>query len=66
MGGGRGFRIVGDRAARLARWLNAIESAIFVALRRLEELEAWNEVAAVVTAPLRGKTPPVLRDVFTG
>jgi hypothetical protein len=39
MGGGGGFRTIGDPPARLARWLNAMESATFAALRRLEEIE---------------------------
>ncbi|MEE4111013.1 MAG: helix-turn-helix domain-containing protein [Halieaceae bacterium] len=64
MGGGGGFRAIGGPGARLARWLNAIESAVFAALRRLEEIEAWNEAAAEVMAPLSGKTPPLLREVF--
>ena len=65
MGGGGGFRAIGDPSARLARWLRAMESAVFGALRRLEEIEAWNEAAAEVMAPLSGKTPPILREVFT-
>ncbi|MFC2981884.1 helix-turn-helix domain-containing protein [Roseicyclus marinus] len=65
MGGGAGFRAIGDPAARLARWLNAMESAVFAALRRLEEIETWNEAAAEMMAPLSGKTPPMLRDTFT-
>ena len=65
MGGGVGFRAIGDPSARLARWLSAMESAVFGALRRLEEIEAWNEAAAEVMAPLSGKTPPILREVFT-
>jgi hypothetical protein len=65
MGGGGGFRAIGDPAAWLARWLKAMESAVFAALRRLEEIEAWNEAAAEVMAPLSGKTPPMLRDTFT-
>ena len=65
MGGGGGFRVIGDPPARLARWLNATESAIFAALRRLEEIEAWATAAERTMAPLSGKTPPVLRDLFT-
>lgn len=65
MGGGGGFRAIGDPPARLARWLNAMESATFAALRRLEEIEAWNETAAEAMAPLSGKTPPMLRELFT-
>lgn len=65
MGGGGGFRAIGDPAARLSRWLNAMESAAFAALRRLEEIEAWNQAAAEVMAPLSGKTPPMLREIFT-
>ena len=65
MGGGGGFRAIGDPPARLARWLNAIESATFAALRRLEEIEAWAAAAERAMAPLSGKTPPMLRDLFT-
>ena len=65
MGGGGGFRAIGDPAARLSRWLNAMESAVFAALRRLEEIETWNEAAAGVMAALSGKTPPMLREILT-
>jgi hypothetical protein len=65
MGGGGGFRATGDPPARLGRWLNAMESATFAALRRLEEIEAWAAAAAGTMAPLSGKTPPMLRDLFT-
>jgi hypothetical protein len=65
MGGGGGFRAIGDPPARLARWLNATESATFAALRRLEEVEAWAAAAERAMAPLSGKTPPMLRDLFT-
>jgi hypothetical protein len=65
MGGGGGFRPIGDPPARLARWLNAIESATFAALRRLDEIEAWAATAERTMAPLSGKTPPLLRDLFT-
>src|SRR3989338_208487 len=65
MGGGGGFRAIGDPPARLARWLNAMESAAFAALRKLEEIEAWAGAAERTMAPLSGKTPPMLRDLFT-
>jgi len=65
MGGGGGFRTIGDPPARLARWLNAMESATFAALRRLDEIEAWAAIAGRTMAPLSGKTPPMLRDLFT-
>jgi hypothetical protein len=65
MGGGGGLRAIGDLAARLARWLNAMESGAFAALRRLEEIEAWAANAEREMAPLSGKTPPLLRDLFT-
>lgn len=65
MGGGGGFRAIGDPPARLARWLNAMESATFAALRRLEEIEAWAAAAERAMTPLSGKTPPMLRDLFT-
>lgn len=65
MGGGGGFRAIGDPPARLARWLNAMESAAFAALRKLEEIEAWAAAAERTMAPLSGKTPPMLRDLFT-
>lgn len=62
---GGGFRTIGDPPARLARWLHAMESATFAALRRLEEIEAWAAAAERTMAPLSGKTPPMLRDIFT-
>lgn len=65
MGGGGGFRAIGDPHARFARWLNAMESAAFAALRKLEEIEAWAAAAERAMAPLSGKTPPMLRDLFT-
>ncbi|PLL10227.1 hypothetical protein C0V75_21785 [Tabrizicola sp. TH137] len=65
MGGGGGLRAVGDPATRLARWLNAMESGVFAALRRLEEIEVWAATAERAMAPLSGKTPPMLRDIFT-
>lgn len=65
MGGGSGLRAIGDPPARLARWLSAMESATFAALRRLEEIEAWAATAEREMAPLSGKTPPMLRDIFT-
>lgn len=65
MGGGAGVRTIGEPATRLARWLNAMESAVFAALRRLEEIEAWAAAAERAMAPLSGKTPPMLRAVFT-
>jgi hypothetical protein len=65
MGGGGGFRAIGDPPARLARWLSALESGVFAALRRLEEIEAWAANAEQEMALLSGKTPPILRDLFT-
>jgi hypothetical protein len=65
MGGGGGFRTIGDPPARLARWLSALESGVFAALRRLEEIEAWAANAEREMAPLSGKTPPLLRALFT-
>lgn len=65
MGGGGGVRTIGEPATRLARWLNATESAVFAALRRLEEIEVWAATAERAMAPLSGKTPPMLRTVFT-
>ncbi|MEE4189346.1 MAG: helix-turn-helix domain-containing protein [Roseobacter sp.] len=65
MGGGGGFRAIGDPHARLARWLNAMESATLAALRRIEEIEAWAAAAEQTMAPLSGKTPPMLRHLFT-
>lgn len=65
MGGGGGFRAIGDPLARLARWLNAMESATLAAPRRLEEIEARAAAAERTMAPLTSKTPPMLRDLFT-
>lgn len=65
MGGGGSLRAIGEPATRLARWLNAVESGVFAALRRLEEIESWAEAAERAMALLSGKTPPMLRDLFT-
>ncbi|MBW7057805.1 hypothetical protein KY389_14115 [Paracoccus bogoriensis] len=65
MGGGGGFRATGDPPARLARWLNAMDSATFAALRSLDEIEAWAASAERKMAALSGRTPPMLRDIFT-
>jgi hypothetical protein len=65
MGGGGGFHTIGDPPARLARWLNAMASATFADLRRIEKIEAWAAAAERTMAPLTGKTPPMLRDLFT-
>lgn len=65
MGGGGGFRTIGEPAARLSRWLSAMESAVFGALRRLDDIESWAEAAGDMMAPLSGKTPSMLREVFT-
>jgi hypothetical protein len=65
MGGGGGLRAIGEPPARLARWLNAMESGVFAALRRLEEIEAWAANTEQEMGPLSGKTPPMLRDLFT-
>lgn len=64
MGGAGGFRTTGDPAARLARWCDAMESAVFAALRRLDEIDTWAGVAAAAMARLSGRTPPRLRAVF--
>ena len=64
MGGGGGLRAIGGPPVLLARWLNAMESATFTALRRLEEIEVWAAVAERTMAPLSGKTPPMLRNLF--
>ena len=65
MGGGGGLRAIGDPPARLACWLSAMERATLAALRRLEEIEAWAAGAAQAMAPLSGRTPPLLRALFT-
>jgi hypothetical protein len=65
MGGGGGLQAFGEPPERLVRWLNAMESATFAALRKLEEIDAWAAAAERRMAPLSGKTPPMLLDLFT-
>lgn len=65
MGGAGGLRAEGPPAARLARWLAGMESAILAAMRRLDDIEAWAARAGSVMAPLSGRTPPALRAVLT-
>jgi len=65
MGGAGGLRAGGPPAARLARWLDGIDSATLTAMRHLDDIEAWAARADTVMAPLSGKTPPALRRVLT-
>jgi len=65
MGGAGGLRAGGPPAARLARWLDGMDSAILTAMRQLDDIESWAARASLVMAPLSGRTPPVLRDVLT-
>ncbi|AUM75840.1 hypothetical protein [Paracoccus jeotgali] len=65
MGGAGGLRGGGSPADRLSRWLDGMESAIFSAMRRLDDLEAWATRADTVMASLSGRTPPALRAALT-
>jgi len=65
MGGAGGLRGGGTPAERMSRWLDGMESAIFSAMRRLNDLEAWATRAETAMASLSGRTPPALRAALT-
>ncbi len=61
MGGAGGLRAGGSPHERLALWLDGMDSACLVAMRHLDDIEAWSMRAAAEMAPLSGRTPPALR-----
>jgi hypothetical protein len=65
MGGARGLRAGGPPADRLARWLDGMETACLIAMRHLDDIEAWAARAEAEMAPLSGRTPPTLRSALT-
>ena len=65
MGGARGLRASGLPSERLARWLDGMDSAALAAMRHLDSIEAWGEQAEKIMSQLSGRTPAVLRKVFT-
>lgn len=65
MGGAGGLRASGPPAARLAQWLDGMETATLTAMRHLDDVEAWSARAEATMAPLSGRTPPALRRVLT-
>lgn len=65
LGGAGGLRGGGSPTERLSRWLDGMESAIFSAMRRLDDLEAWATRAETAMASLSGRTPPALRTALT-
>lgn len=65
MGGVGGLRAGGDPAARLARWLDGMESGILSAMRHLDQIENWSARAKAVMAHLSGRTPARLRAALT-
>jgi len=65
LGGAGGLRGGGSPAERMSRWLDGMESAIFSAMRRLDDLEAWATRAETAMASLSGRTPPALRAALT-
>ncbi|WP_136443707.1 helix-turn-helix domain-containing protein [Pacificoceanicola onchidii] len=65
MGGAGGLRVSGVPADRLGRWLDGMSSAIFKAMRTLDDIEAWTKQAETAMAHLSGRTPTALCKVFT-
>lgn len=64
MGGAGGLRVSGLPPARLARWLDGMNSAILTAMRHLDLVETWTVQAEGEMAKLSGKTPPALLTLF--
>ncbi|TWI93483.1 hypothetical protein IQ03_04763 [Gemmobacter caeni] len=65
MGGAGGLRNSGPPAARLARWLDGMETACLTAMRHLDDIETWSARTEAEMNPLSGKTPIALRAVLT-
>lgn len=65
MGGARGLRDSGLPAARLAHWLDGMDSAALSAMRHLDSIETWTDRAKTTMASLSGRTPVALRAVLT-
>jgi hypothetical protein len=65
MGGAGGLRAGGPPAERLGRWLDGLETACLTAMRHLDDIEAWLARAEAEMTSLSGRTPPMLRAVFT-
>lgn len=65
MGGAGGLRSGGPLADRLVRWLDGMETACLIAMRHLDDIEAWSAGAEYEITRLSGKTPPALRAVLT-
>ena len=65
MGGAGGPRAGGPPAARLARWLDGMDTACLTAMRHLDDIEAWSVRAEAEMTALSGKTPHALRVVLT-
>lgn len=63
-GGSGALRSGGSVEARLARWLDGMEVAVFAAMRHLDRVEAWVARARAAAAVLSGRTPPALIDVL--
>lgn len=65
MGGAGGLRASGVPFERLERWLEGMDSAVLTAMRHLDNIEKWTRQAESVMASLSGRTPVVLRKIFT-
>lgn len=54
----------GDPAARLAAWIEAIDSGALAAMAHLDRIADWQDRAAQAMAGLSGRTPTLLRKVM--
>jgi hypothetical protein len=53
-----------DVSARLEAWLGAVERGLYAALMHLDRLRDWQAGARCRLADLKGRTPPLLIDLF--
>ena len=65
MGGAGGLRASGPSAERLKQWLEGMQTAILMAMRRLDDIQSWSAKAKAEMSTLSGKTPPVLSALLT-
>ena len=65
MGRAGGLRASGPSAERLKQWLEGMQTAILMAMRRLDDIQSWSAKAKAEMSTLSGKTPPVLSALLT-
>jgi hypothetical protein len=64
MGGAGGLRVSGSPTERLAGWLDGMSSTTLRAMRILDDIERWAEIAESAMVKLSGRTPKALISIL--